>query len=226
MTTDDSKARWHEHAYPLKQIIIKLQGTRHSEREDLIGLLNIVRRQLEQGREHGKADDDDFGYVFSIDLKALDSIFEYSAPIFRDRRGNLIPTSEVFQTSDQTTSKAIFAASGGVYLNGSQSKEFPVFIARLGSILADEGINFEVVADAPVGDSINLSFAPDQELIIDRIVRRARIDLLRHNNIDQGAWREDGFTFEIEKSFIVQPGCWSLNFSFADRYRLVESSQS
>ncbi|HRH76265.1 MAG TPA: hypothetical protein PK129_02870, partial [Cellvibrionaceae bacterium] len=71
-----------------------------------------------------------------------------------------------------------------------------------------------------------LSFAPDQELIIDRIVRRARIDLLRHNNIDQGAWREDGFTFEIEKSFIVQPGCWSLNFSFADRYRLVENSQS
>ncbi len=239
MRDDDSPSRRIEHAYPLKQITIKLYRTRHSNKfevgtarvgktrlhEDLISLLNLVRGRLEQGCEHGKADDDDFGYVFSIDLTALDSIFDDSAPIFRDRRGNLIPTSEVFQTSDQTTSKTIFAASGAVYLNGSQSKEFTAFIARLGEIVADEGINLEVVADAPIGDSINLSFAPDQELIIDRIVRRARIDLLRHNNIDQGAWREEGFTFEIKKSFIVQPGCWSLSFSFAERYRLVENSQ-
>ncbi len=75
---DDSIARWKEHAYPLKQITIKLQGTRHSNNEDLIGLLKLVTRRLEEGREQGKAGDDDFGYLFNVESNVWQSIFDDS----------------------------------------------------------------------------------------------------------------------------------------------------
>ncbi len=78
MATDDSIARWKEHAYPLKQITIKLQGTRHSNNEDLIGLLKLVTRRLEEGREQGKAGDDDFGYLFNVESNVWQSIFDDS----------------------------------------------------------------------------------------------------------------------------------------------------
>lgn len=113
-----------------------------------------------------------------------------------------------------------------IYMQNTQSFAFSEFKVHLGAIVADEGISFDEIADDPKGDSINLTFGSDQEPTIDRVVRRTRKDLLRHNHIDLGAWREDGFTFEIKKSFIVRPACWSLSFSFAERYRFVENFQS
>ena len=71
MISDDSLTLWKEHVYPLKHVIIKLQGTRHSNREDLIGLLHLVLERLKQGSDHGKTEDDDFGYFFSFDSKLL-----------------------------------------------------------------------------------------------------------------------------------------------------------
>lgn len=106
------------------------------------------------------------------------------------------------------------------------SFSFAEFKALLEKIVTAEGVSFEGVADDPIGDSINLTFFPDQEPIVDRIVRRARKDLLWHNHIDQNAWREEGFTFEIAKSFIIRPACWSLRFSFSDSYQLIENFQS
>ena len=79
MTNDNSLASWKEQAYPLKQLIIKIQGTRHSTKEDMISLLKSVVGRLEQGIEHGQTSDDDFGYVFSLDTNVQESIFDGSA---------------------------------------------------------------------------------------------------------------------------------------------------
>lgn len=58
-----SKA-WIEHAYPLKQVYVQLQGTRHSSREDVIELLETVVAKLKAGDTQGGVNDDDFGYFF------------------------------------------------------------------------------------------------------------------------------------------------------------------
>ncbi|SFU34032.1 hypothetical protein SAMN05216339_101422 [Nitrosomonas eutropha] len=55
---------WIEHAYPLQQIVIRLQGTRHSRREDIINQLETVLSRLRAGDVNGTDHDDDFGYVF------------------------------------------------------------------------------------------------------------------------------------------------------------------
>lgn len=60
-----SKA-WIEHAYPLQQITVKVQGTRHSERVALIGQLERVIARLRAGDDHGSEHDDDFGYHFAV----------------------------------------------------------------------------------------------------------------------------------------------------------------
>lgn len=54
------------HAYPPKQITVKVQGTRHSSKTDLIELLEIVLARLQQGDATGTAHDDDFGYWFEL----------------------------------------------------------------------------------------------------------------------------------------------------------------
>jgi hypothetical protein len=58
--------RWIEHAYPLQQITIQLQGTRHSSRSDVVDQLEAVLARLKNGELDGIAHDDDFGYRFKV----------------------------------------------------------------------------------------------------------------------------------------------------------------
>ncbi len=55
---------WIEHAYPLQQLTIKIQGTRHSNRSSLINQLKTVVARLESGEMAGQEHDDDFGHSF------------------------------------------------------------------------------------------------------------------------------------------------------------------
>ncbi|WP_395009555.1 hypothetical protein [Undibacterium sp.] len=59
---------WVEHAYPLQQITIQLQGTRHSDRNAIIEQLETVLKRLKCGDESGESHDDDFGYRFTVEL--------------------------------------------------------------------------------------------------------------------------------------------------------------
>lgn len=60
---------WADHAYPLQQILITLQGTKHSDRQQMILLLEEVLERLKLGDRYGMHHDDDFGYEF----KSLES---------------------------------------------------------------------------------------------------------------------------------------------------------
>ena len=55
---------WIAHAYPLQQVTIKLQGTRHSDKAAVIGQLETVLARLKAGDSAGHDHDDDFGYAF------------------------------------------------------------------------------------------------------------------------------------------------------------------
>ncbi|NIE78360.1 hypothetical protein F3J45_28440 [Pantoea sp. Ap-967] len=55
---------WIEHAYPLQQVAIYLQGTRHSDRAAIISQLETVLARLKAGENVGREEDDDFGYSF------------------------------------------------------------------------------------------------------------------------------------------------------------------
>ncbi len=55
---------WIAHAYPLQQVTIKLQGTRHSDKTAVIGQLETVLARLKAGDSAGHDHDDDFGYAF------------------------------------------------------------------------------------------------------------------------------------------------------------------
>lgn len=55
---------WINHAYPLQQVTIKLQGTRHSDRAGIIKQLETVVARLKAGDMTGLEHDDDFGYSF------------------------------------------------------------------------------------------------------------------------------------------------------------------
>lgn len=55
---------WIAHAYPLQQVTIKLQGTRHSDKAAVIGQLETVLARLKAGDSAGHDHDDDFGYTF------------------------------------------------------------------------------------------------------------------------------------------------------------------
>lgn len=57
---------WIKHAYPLQQITIKLQGTRHSSRDAVIDQLETVVARLKRGEVDGTSHDDDFGYQFEV----------------------------------------------------------------------------------------------------------------------------------------------------------------
>jgi len=59
-----SNKEWIAHAYPLQQVTIKLQGTRHSDKAAIVGQLETVLARLKAGDTSGQDHDDDFGYVF------------------------------------------------------------------------------------------------------------------------------------------------------------------
>ncbi|HCD8446469.1 hypothetical protein RVU96_16495 [Bordetella avium] len=61
-----ASAEWIEHAYPLQQVVVRLQGTRHSDREAIIDQLETVLARLRAGETNGTDHDDDFGYSFSV----------------------------------------------------------------------------------------------------------------------------------------------------------------
>ena len=58
---------WIEHAYPLQQITIQLQGTRHSLHDHIIKQLETVLNRLRNGDTLGEEHDDDFGYRFIVE---------------------------------------------------------------------------------------------------------------------------------------------------------------
>lgn len=64
---DGPGADWVAHAYPLKQLTIELQGTRHASRSDLLRTMQVVIARLEDGHVSGCSHDDDFGYRFEYD---------------------------------------------------------------------------------------------------------------------------------------------------------------
>lgn len=55
---------WIAHAYPLQQVTIRLQGTRHSDKDSIVGQLETVLERLKDGDTSGYDHDDDFGYAF------------------------------------------------------------------------------------------------------------------------------------------------------------------
>lgn len=57
---------WLHYAYPLQQVIIKLQGTRHSNHIEVINLLETVLKRLRAGEIAGSEHDDYFGYSFNF----------------------------------------------------------------------------------------------------------------------------------------------------------------
>ncbi len=71
---------WATHAYPLQQLTIRLQGTRHSDKAAIIGQLEEVLARLNAGDVSGYEHDDDFGYWFEyVPASSGPSFFEESA---------------------------------------------------------------------------------------------------------------------------------------------------
>jgi len=66
---------WIAHAYPLQQVTIKLQGTRHSDKAEIIRLLETVLARLKSGDTCGHDHDDDFGYAFEYQADSSGSSF-------------------------------------------------------------------------------------------------------------------------------------------------------
>ncbi|WP_339534591.1 hypothetical protein [Pseudomonas hunanensis] len=56
---------WIAQAYPLQQLTIQVQGTRHSSTDSLITHVETVISELKAGRSSGTQHDDDFGYTFN-----------------------------------------------------------------------------------------------------------------------------------------------------------------
>lgn len=61
-----TNSSWVAHAYPLQQVTIRLQGTRHSDRAAVIQQLEEVIERLRAGDTNGEVHDDDFGYRFEV----------------------------------------------------------------------------------------------------------------------------------------------------------------
>lgn len=68
-------AEWRQHAYPLKQITIRLQGTRRSNNESIINQLETIAARLRAGDVSGYQHDDDFGYSFDFETCDGSSFF-------------------------------------------------------------------------------------------------------------------------------------------------------
>jgi len=65
--TNEVNAEWTEHAYPLQQITIQVQGTRHSDRNHMLNEIETVLKRLRNGDQFGEEHDDDFGYRFTVE---------------------------------------------------------------------------------------------------------------------------------------------------------------
>jgi hypothetical protein len=59
-------SRWREHAYPLRQLTVRIQGTRHHDNELLATQLATVADRLRAGDIVGHHHDDDCGYAFEL----------------------------------------------------------------------------------------------------------------------------------------------------------------
>lgn len=80
MSEQDWAQKWIDHAYPLQQVTIRLQGTRHSRKEEIISQLESVLARLRAGDDTGSSHDDDFGYAFEYHAAVPGpSFFEESA---------------------------------------------------------------------------------------------------------------------------------------------------
>lgn len=80
MSEQDWARKWIDHAYPLQQATIRLQGTRHSRKEDIVSQLESVLARLRAGDLSGSSHDDDFGYSFEYrDAVPGPSFFDESA---------------------------------------------------------------------------------------------------------------------------------------------------
>ena len=73
---NEPSAEWRKHAYPLKQITIRLQGTRHSSDESIIKQLETIIARLRAGDVSGYRHDDDFGYSFDFVSSEGPSFFD------------------------------------------------------------------------------------------------------------------------------------------------------
>jgi hypothetical protein len=65
--SDMPSKEWIAHAYPLQQITVQVQGTRHSDRNAMIDQLEEVIERLKRGDMKGVSHDDDFGYRFNLE---------------------------------------------------------------------------------------------------------------------------------------------------------------
>lgn len=71
---------WIAHAYPLQQVTIRLQGTRHSDKAAIVAQLETVIARLRDGDISGHDHDDDFGYAFEyVQAAPGPSFFDESA---------------------------------------------------------------------------------------------------------------------------------------------------
>jgi len=59
-------SRWREHAYPLRQLTVRVQGTRHHDNDALAAQVAIAAERLRAGETAGYRHDDDFGYSFEL----------------------------------------------------------------------------------------------------------------------------------------------------------------
>lgn len=66
---------WKNQAYPLQLMTIQAQGSRQTNREHLIGMLEKGLARLKSGEVKGEESDDDFGYRFVMNPEMDLSIF-------------------------------------------------------------------------------------------------------------------------------------------------------
>lgn len=74
-----ARREWIDHAYPLQQVTIKLQGTRHTSPKFIIDQLGTVLERLNAGDTTGHRHDDDFGYAFEYVMTSPGPSF-FNAP--------------------------------------------------------------------------------------------------------------------------------------------------
>lgn len=82
--SNGARIDWAMHAHPLKQIIIKIQGTRHSEPEIMLQQVEEIVGRIKRGDVQGESSDDDFGYEFSVDVRSNKPSIFGNAPATSD----------------------------------------------------------------------------------------------------------------------------------------------
>lgn len=78
-SVQSASSSWIDHAYPLQQIVVQLQGTKHSDRAAIIDQLETVLARLRAGNLKGQDHDDDFGYGFAFEIESAGPSF-FDAP--------------------------------------------------------------------------------------------------------------------------------------------------